>query len=385
MIMNAAPATLETTLQLPGGWRGRILGAGDPAFALLALGEAQASPFQSAEWLRAFLAATGTLTAFRLLEIADNAGSTLLLPVVVAQRFGVRLATKPGGAHASFYVPGGTGDPSQWPAPALLDALKTLARAGGIDALLLADCPLEWQHCANALATLAHRRAPNDGAHLTIDAPGETMLDRLSGKDGRKKLRYKRSKLSGVGDLSAVWVTDSATRQGVLDQFLGWKAAQFLALGIPDPFASAEIRMFLARSCTGEQPAIRLFALHADTRLIAVLGGSGVNRHFSGMFTAYDPDPDVSRFSPGDVLVSDLILALAAEGMTGFDLGVGEARYKNHYCPEELPLVDAALAASVPGTFAVRIWRAARAMKGLIKRNPHLMTLAQKVRRFARR
>ena len=243
---------------------------------------------------------------------------------------------------------------------------------------------MRWRGRDNPLAALLHQLAPSEAASLTLISDAETLLARLSDRDDRKKLRQKSAKLAALGELRTGWVTQEADIRSVLAQYFNWKAGQFVALGIADPFAAPEVRTFLETATLGETPAIRLYTLHAGERLLAVLGGALGTDGFSGMFTAYDPDAAVARYSPGEVLLVALIRTLCTEGATQFDLGVGEARYKAHYCPEAITLVDIAVPISVKGQVIASLWRVMRGLKRKLKQNDAAFDLLKKLRRGLR-
>ena len=69
-------------------------------------------------------------------------------------------------------------------------------------------------------------------------------------------------------------------------------------------------------------------------------------------------------------------------GMAAFDLGVGEARYKNECCEITESLFDSALPISVAGRVAAASFLAARRMKQRLKQSPRLFRIAIRARRF---
>ncbi len=355
--------------------------AGPEALARLGSEHAVATPFQTAGWISAFLEAHAMLEDFRLVELRDSTGNALLLPLVLHRQVGAVLAGKIGGAHASYFLPVTVGEIAGWDTGAIRNALKQAAAEAGIDALLLADSPLVWAGKPNPLAFLTQHPAPGNGAMLTLQPDVEALLNRLSDRDARKKLRQKAGKLAATGVLEFGWVREP---EAALALYYRWKAAQFASQGIPDAFAAPEIRQFLHLATTGATPAIHLYALTAGGRMLAILGGAlsgeaDSNRHFSGMFTAYDPE--FSRLSPGEILVSELVRQLASEGVQRLDLGVGEARYKAHYCPELIALVDLALPVTGYGRIASVFWFAARGLKRLVKHNATLLGLLKRFRK----
>lgn len=361
----------------------RVL-SGAEALDYLANAHGSATPFQSARWLESFLAAHRALADFRLLEISDAAGNALLLPLQKARRWGGSVGEKIGEGHASYIFPIVAGDTGSWSRGALRAALIAAGREAGFDAFLFEEAPLTWMGRDNPLAVLPHQSAPSEAAGLTLMPDVEALLARLSDRDDRKKLRQKSTKLAALGELRTGWVTGDVEIRSALAQYCDRKAGQFAALGIADPFAAPEMRAFLEAATLGEAPAIRLYALHAGERLLAVLGGAIGAGSFSGMFTAYDPDAAVARYSPGEVLIVALIRTLSTEGVQHFDLGVGEARYKAHYCPETIRLIDIAVPVSLRGHIIASGWRLMRGLKRGLKQNEAAFSLLKRLRRGLR-
>ncbi len=379
MTRNISP---EPTFGAAGDFAFRILPAGEDAFARLRAVEATGSPFQSAGWLQAFIRSHDVGEKFRLLDLSFAEGGWLVLPLLRDATHGIAVFEKIGGAHASFFAPAASA--SSIPADALKLALRAVAGAEGIDAIMLADCPTDWAGLPHPLLALDHRPAPSDAACLHLDGAPDDVMARLFDREGLKKQRYKRRKLTEIGTLSAGWAPCETSAETALEQFFDWKSRQFQAMGIPDPFAAREVRGFLWEAVCGPERPVRLFTLGLDGQPVAVVGVARCGTHSSGMFTAYDPSPEIARFSPGDVAMGELIVTLRKEGCTGFDLGIGEARYKNQFCPETLPIVDIAEGFTLRGQLAAAAWLAFRGAKRVIKRNPRLFDLAKGVRRRLR-
>lgn len=359
-----------------------ILPAGEKAFARLRSVEARGAPFQSAGWLQALIRSQGLTDKFRLLHFSFADGGWLVLPLQRDAAHGIVVFEKIGGAHASFFAPAASGH--VFSADTLRRAFREIAAAESVDAIMLADCPTEWAGSPHPLLALDHRAAPSDAAFLDLDGAAEDLMARLFNREGLKKQRYKRRKLGELGVLMAGWAPCQTSAEAALDQFFGWKAQQFLAMGTPDPFAARDVKDFLLEAVCGPESAIRLFTLALAGRPVAVIGVARCGTHASGMFTAYDPSPDIARFSPGDIAMGELVVTLRQEGCTSFDLGIGEARYKNQFCPETLPIVDIAEGFTLRGQLAAAAWLALRGAKRVIKRNPRLFELAKGVRRRLR-
>lgn len=327
------------------------------ALERLAAAEGVGSPFQSALWLGCWLNAMGELENFRLVDLKGPGGRTLL-PVLLATRAGVRLARKVGCGHASFFTPVRVGTPEALPP----EALKAATQALGVDVMILTDCPSEWAGSACFSAHYPPSPDPARAVTLNPDAPAPTG-------ETAKKLRAKVRKLIALGAGTQTMATPEEANNA-LNALLGWKAAQFATRGIVDPFGGDEMRRFMLAGLA--QGALRLMALMLAGRPIAVLLLAPAGRHASAMTIAYDPATEIARASPGDVLVSQALDILKSEGITGFDLGVGAARYKRQHCPEPIALVDVRAWATLKGAAYAALHAGARRAKGALKRNERL-------------
>lgn len=355
--------------------------AGAAALACLAENARSLTPFQEARFLAPLLLETGELDSFRLIEISAGDGA-LFLPVSLSSCGPFRFARITGGKHASFHAPGLAGNP-EISAQTLRATLVKAGREAGIDAFIFSDCPVNYAGRDNPLTILPRQSSPSSGWAVTLDSDADALLERLSDKEYRKKLRHKVNRLAGIGVLKAGWAEAPEERTAVFEKLFEWKAARFGEMGIDDPFAAPGMREFLTRAV--ENGAMRLFTLHAGERLVAALAGASAGGCFSGMLNGHENEFEIARTSPGEQLVVQLIRTLAAEGYRQFDLGVGEARYKMRYCPERIALVDSAIGVSAKGFLAARAFLIARAAKRIIKQNPRLMEFFSRMRRLGGR
>jgi len=74
------------------------------------------------------------------------------------------------------------------------------------------------------------------------------------------------------------------------------------------------------------------------------------------------------------------VIRLVARGMTHFDLGAGEARYKSSVCNETIELYDAILPVTARGFLAAPMLTAYLRLKRRVKQTPSLINAYQRVR-----
>jgi CelD/BcsL family acetyltransferase involved in cellulose biosynthesis len=243
-----------------------------------------------------------------------------------------------------------------------------------------------WEGAANPLAFTGEPEA-SDAYGLMLGPDPDATLRLVFSADARKKLRSKEKRLvEAKGALQYRCAETSEEAAGYLAAFYAQKSARFAAMGVADPYADPAIRAFLAVAASGPHPAMEMHALRlADSgRVLATFGGAVTGDRFSGMMTAFDADPEIARFSPGDLLLLHLVRDQAARGRLAFDLGVGEARYKASICDETISLVETIVPVSLRGRAYGAIRQGLIRTKRRIKRDPRLYAAVQRLRRLRR-
>jgi CelD/BcsL family acetyltransferase involved in cellulose biosynthesis len=101
------------------------------------------------------------------------------------------------------------------------------------------------------------------------------------------------------------------------------------------------------------------------------------------MFNSYTLS-DHARFSPGLLLIRNIIDHYAACGYRALDLGVGSDGYKQLFCKRQEPIFDSFVALSPRGQLAAVAMSLAARGKYLVKHNPALLWLADGLRKTFR-
>ncbi|MDJ1157741.1 GNAT family N-acetyltransferase [Chelatococcus sp. SYSU_G07232] len=348
-----------------------------------------ATPYQRFDFLSAWFETIGERMGATPAVVAgrDAEGAVeILLPLAVARRFGLRIATCPGGRHANFCLPlvsrnlAGAID-----ARALTQVLDEAVVSSGLaDVVVLRNLPGRWRGRGNPLLGGRPLPAPDPGFGLVLDGPAEEVAARILSKSRRKKLRYKMQALGRLGAFGIARIEPERDAARVLSAFLAQKAERFREMGQRNPFAEPGAEAFLARLAAarrGRPAALELYALQLDARVVAVLGGASDGREFSAMFLSYETEPTVAAFSPGDVLVANVIADLCDRGFHWFDLGVGEAAYKHRYCPERIETFTRVEGLTLKGRLAALVLMALERLRFAVKTRPRLLRLALSVQR----
>lgn len=347
-----------------------------------------ATPYQRFDWISAYLQATGQVASTRIVVLREADGrARILIPVTVQREHGLRIARTVGDTHANYHLPlFATRDAAAIAPGRVVAALIRAGRAEGLDAFALKHQPRMWDGAANPLAETGEPEA-SDACGLMLGPDPEATVRRVFSADARKKLRSKEKRLvEAHGPLTYRRAETSEEAARLLAAFYAQKSARFAGMGVSDPYADPGIRAFLAAASAGPEPAVELHALclSESGRVLATFGGAVSDGRFSGMMTAFDGDPEVARFSPGDLLLQHLVREQAARGRQGFDLGVGEARYKASICDETISLVETIIPVTLRGRAYAAVRRGLTRTKRRIKRDPRLYAVLKRLRTLRR-
>ena len=349
------------------------------------------TPYQGIDWIESYFrhveARSGATPV--LVVVRDGAGVQMVLPLAVCAQGPVRVARFIGGKHSNFNMPLLAPGAARLSAEDVRAALNAAGSEAGIDLYALLNQPLEWEGTANPMAGLGGHAAPSAGYKLALQADGEALLQGRLSKDARKKLRQKESKLAQLGSVSYRRATTSCEARAILDAFLTLKAARFQTQGIDDPFAGADVRAFLEEAVTSGlndgHAVVELHALMLDERPVAIYGAVADSTRFCGLFTAFDADPEISRSSPGDILLMAIIRDCCARGLKTFDLGVGEARYKAQVCDQTEALLNSFVPVSLKGRIAAQAMSVVQDLKRWAKHSPQGQKLIGAIRKLKAR
>jgi CelD/BcsL family acetyltransferase involved in cellulose biosynthesis len=267
----------------------------------------------------------------------------------------------------------------------LHDILDQVRRLGsGIDLLVLVDQPTIWGELANPLASLSVQTSPSAGYRGALDRDFATLFRTRVDAEARRKLRKKERRLAAHGAVRYWRPSTAAQAQHILQVFFAQKAQRMEELGLKDVFTSRDVRAFIAAAATsfgdGTAPPIELYAASVGDVVVATMGGVVSGGRFSAMFNSIIRT-DLARESPGQLLLVNVVRMCCERGLTTFDLGIGDARYKHMFCDEPEPLFDSVLGLTPLGRAAAPLWRLHLSAKTRIKRSRLLWAAARKFRR----
>lgn len=208
--------------------------------------------------------------------------------------------------------------PPSW----MFDAHQLVAAAGlrrwSFDHLTVEQAPFLVFHRRRHRSPIVDLRGGHEAFIQEVRAHSKDLLTQV----GRRRRKLERE----VGPIRFEW--HSSQLDADMRTLQGWKSEQYERGGTWDRFAApwiAETLDLLARS---GDPSCRglLSSLRAGDQLVAAHFGLLGDDRLSWWFPAYDPD--FGRYSPGLILLLELIAEAAARNVPLVDLGRGEHDYK---------------------------------------------------------
>jgi CelD/BcsL family acetyltransferase involved in cellulose biosynthesis len=306
----------------------------------------------------------------------------LLLPLALGCEHGVRIAGFMGGKHATFNMALWDGDFAAAATEADLDALIAAIRAGSeADVLALTRQPLRWRDLRNPMALLPNQPCAND-CPLMIIVPDQPPTARIS-SSFRRRLKGKERKLQTLPGYRYHVATGNADVERLLNWFFSVKPLRMAEQKLPNVFAEPGIEDFIRSACmtplAGGGHVIDIHALECDDEVIAIFAGAADGHRFSMMFNTYTLSGS-SRYSPGLILMRNIIDHYAERGYRALDLGIGSDDYKRLFCKDDEPIFDSFIPLSLRGKFAATAMSGLNHAKRLVKRNQALFHMAQRLR-----
>lgn len=153
------------------------------------------------------------------------------------------------------------------------------------------------------------------------------------------------------------WTYVAASRDpALLDTLIAWKRSQYRRTGVADALGTPNDRAFLHALFQTNDPThawqARLSVLLCQQRPIALHLGLCENGIWHYWFPAYDPD--YSLYSPGLLLLREIIREACQLSFHLLDFGKGDSRYKSAWSNDTTPLLVGSLLR--PGPVAAARW-----------------------------
>jgi CelD/BcsL family acetyltransferase involved in cellulose biosynthesis len=356
-------------------------GKAEPLWRELVHGGAVCSRYQHHSWMLHWWDHIGSRSQAEphITVLRNEAGNPVLLLPLIRKTVGpVHIGYFMGGKHTNFNLPLWRPKLLEEPTTGLKTLLDGLQSNGPrIDLLCLLNQPATWRGAVNPMLHAPHRASPSRAYGGDLLDNFEALLKERMGPSSRRKLRQKERQLAAVGPVSYLRARTPAEINRVLEAFFKQKGDRMRELGLGNAFDAPGVKEFVAAAAhepdpaTGE-PVIELYAAMAGEAIIATFGGIAAHGRFSGMFNSI-AGAEFRNYSPGELLLSNVVRMCCERGFEKFDLGIGDAAYKQVYCGDAEELFDSIIPITAAGHVAAPIWRGGLAMKAKVKQSDALL------------
>ena len=350
-----------------------------------------ATPYQAFDFLRLWQDHIGSAEGVSpFIVVGYDAANAPLFVLPFGRRVmtgGVRVLEFLGGKHANFNMGVWRRDlAAQIDAVDLQAVLAQFAEEA--DLAILTNQPLTWAGQANPFALLPQQYSPSFGYSGALSRDFDALFEANTSASARKKLRRKERLLAGHGDVTFAKAQGATQVRAVLDDFFEQKTARTRAIGLPDVFGEDDVRQFIRAAAetptASGAPLIELYTLSVAGTIVATIGGIVADGRFSAMFISIAHGLYANE-SPGQQLLIHMVRHCCERGLHTFDLGIGEAKYKDLFCPDAEPMFDSYWPLSPLGRRVAFAFRMIAAAKRAIKQNPTLWKLIVDFRRLKAR
>jgi CelD/BcsL family acetyltransferase involved in cellulose biosynthesis len=208
----------------------------------------------------------------------------------------------------------------------------------------------------DALVPYHYAGTAADASAIDLSGGYESYFASRTKSLSTKITRQRRSLARRVGPVSLEW--QSARPGESLRQLIAWKSGKYH--GTKTLFSDPSASRILEQAGSAENEYCRgiVSVLRAGQRPVAINLGLTGPRGLTGWFAAYDPE--LSRFSPGTMLVLAVAEEAASRGITYFDLGYGQDSYKLRLANTSYPVAGGAVWVSRTERAARRLYRQLR-------------------------
>jgi CelD/BcsL family acetyltransferase involved in cellulose biosynthesis len=360
------------------------LGVAEPIWRALETGQHYFTSYQRFDFLSAWQHEVGRredVSPFIVIATDADGRPLMLLPLALRHKFGIRTACFMGGKHANLNMALWDRDFATNAGPAdlapLLSGIRDLA---AVDVLALTQQPKRWQDLQNPFATLPQQPSVNLCPVLKMP-PGAAPTELIS-NSSRKRLKSKERKLQSLRGYRYHHADTEAEITRLLDWFFRTKPLRMAEQKLPNVFAEPGVEDFVRHACLAKladgRRAIDIHALECDEETIALFAGVADGYRFSMMFNTYTMS-EHSRYSPGLILIRNIIDYYAGRCYRALDLGIGSDDYKRLFCKSDEPIFDSFIPLTARGRLAAAAMSSIHRGKHAVKRNGTLLQLAQRL------
>lgn len=333
--------------------------------------------FQSYEWLAHWQRTVGQHSyAIEpvVVVVSDSRRPLALLPFGIRKAGGVRVLEFLGGGQSDYNVPLILPEVST---PDQFRALwnKVLDELPAHDVRYFLRMPQQWEGRQNVFLDIAFSFCEGLAYAATLPDSWDEFRHGLPSKFQKDNARMIR-RLSEMGRLEFVVAKTASEFGRIVEAMFAQKERRYKETGTRNILADINTRAFYSElgECVGGDVKVHLSALMLDGEILATHLGAFHRGRFYYLFPAFAGE-GWAKFSPGRLLLENLVQWAIANQLRIFDFTIGGEAYKEIWCDLQMPLYRIV----EPLNFRGQVFARAQALISWVKTNPRARVLAMRM------
>jgi len=335
--------------------------------------------FQSYDWLSSWYKYIGQYENRRPCLVAVYAFDKplILLPLVIQRQHGLNILSWAGGIITDYQAPllaaeAGELSADSW--QTIWHQIKT--QLPPFDAARFLNQPEKVEGINNPF--LLRGKLPYADSFAAL--PGtdwESYYQTQVKKRIRQDSRRQRKRLAEKGAVQFRIAREAAEIERFTEAMMEQKQRRYQETGVPDLLADPHYRQFYLQGGLqlSDSGKAHICALLVDEEIVATHWGICQGKRFYFLMPTY-AGGDWKRYSPGRILLEELMQWCIAEGYEVFDFSLGGEQYKLDWCNQQMPLYETLDANSLRG----QLYLLAQGLKRRLLDNPAIYRQAMKLR-----
>ena len=207
----------------------------------------------------------------------------------------------------------------------------------------------------------------------------EVEYQRRVSRKSRETDRRKVRRMASQGEVEFVVAVREEEIDEIISTLVVQKTRWLRALGLFDLFEDGSHERLLRELKRDHPDLVHVSAIKVGGTIRATHWAMVNDGTFYYWFASYEQG-ELSRYSPGDLLVRSLMEWCCSNGVSAFDFGIGDHGYKVRWADRRVPLHEWVSARSLRGWLFTVAASANRWLRRTIKRSPRIYALASAVR-----
>ena len=314
--------------------------------------EGKSSVFQTIEWVSYWTSVVGIEQEIEpLIVVARSRGKklpSLIVPFGIRTVFGVRIMSVLGGFHADYSGAVVQGEQNNHADVLFWEETGKIARAKKIDVIWVHNIPSFVEGVANPLWSPECIRS-GEANSIIWSQPWSEYSQELVHVRIRPDSRRQRKRLSEIGKLRFYIPESDEGKKTFAEIMIDQKEQRYRAMGIKNQFDRPENREFYIGAIRREnefKPHVSALMLEDD--VLAVHWGEVYKGRFYYLMPSHAEK--WAKYSPGRLLLENLLEWSFSSGYTNFDFTVGDEAYKYQWANLGIPLFEYKKALTMKGS-----------------------------------